>query len=140
MTDTYTENRNHCKHIAEELEAYYNGYMWKCDDCGEVFYAEEEPEICPSCEEETNFENLSLWDWYAETDFYDMEYHISGDGTLRGVTLMVACGGPNIYINTKACEVQLYWWTDKASYPIDRAVCEEIDNIAGEYVHFKNEF
>lgn len=142
MSYSYEENRNHCKHIAEELLVYYNGLVWKCPECGEIFTHEDEPEKCPSCEHEfeSDFENLTLWDWYAETDFYDEEFHISRDGSLRGVTLMVACGGPNIYINTKTCRVELYWWSDYADYPIDRDICEEIDNIVSEYVSFSGGF
>lgn len=43
----------------------------------------------------------------------DIEYIVSGDGTYRGARVLVAFGGPNIWINTKDNTVEGYWWDDK---------------------------
>ena len=37
------------------------------------------------------------------------------DITNRGARVLVAFGGPNIWINTQSSEVEGYWWLDKAN-------------------------
>lgn len=132
------DNRKHCQNIAENLEEYYNGDVRKCPNCGEEHTREwdyvGDVFKCPECEEVTNTDEwgqLSLWD--CLNDVYDIEYRIGSDKELRSVQLMVACGGPNIYIDTASKQVELYWWGDRANYPIDSDVCDEIDSIFEEY-------
>lgn len=127
------ENRKHCKAIAETLKAYYNGEIHLCPECGEEIHLDDSDDFynasCPNCENE-ELEQLSLYDYL--NDCYDIEYRMGTDRQLRSVCIMVACGGPNIYIDTKSKEVELYWWTEHESYPIDYDVCEEIDCIFEE--------
>lgn len=142
------ENLEWCKRIALNLESYYNGEVYKCPECGEEFdlyndgnymsadNSEDgvEKATCPCCgyvsEYSNEFEPMSLWDYF--TDCYDIEYRFGSDRTLRSVCIMVACGGPNIYIDTGSKRVELYWWGDRASYPIDNDVCQEIDSLFEE--------
>lgn len=144
------ENRKYCESIAKNLKSYYDGEMYRCPECGEIFdlYNDGEYETadtaadgiekatCPSCgyvSENTNeFEQLSLWDCFGD-DVYDIEYRIGSDKEYRSVRIMVACGGPNIYINTATKQVELYWWNEHESYPIGYDVCDEIDAIFEEY-------
>ncbi len=140
MTQEQTdmENRNHCKHIAEEIEAYAEGRIYKCPHCGEEFDINEAEEtenghICPSCKEEIeegDAEQMSLYDYFD--DIYDIEYRISGSGDFRSVCIMVACGGPNIYIDTGTKQVELYWWGDRANFPIHYDTVDEIDSYFEE--------
>lgn len=133
-------NREHCKAIAEELERYYNGEYYRCPECGETITFdnnqvnnEEGTYTCQECKatfEEHELESLSLWDYL--NDVFDIEYRIGSDKQLRSVQIMVACGGPNIYIDTASKAVELYWWGDRASYHIDSDVCSEIDSIFEE--------
>lgn len=135
---TDCENRNHCKNIADDLESYANGLVYKCPECGETF---EMPVAsvgdkykCPCCHtvnEVDDFEQLSLYDYFE--DALDIEFCIGSDKSYRSVQIMVAWGGPNIYINTGSKSVELYWWGDHATYPIDRDACDEIDAWAEEY-------
>lgn len=140
------ENREHCKSIAEDLEAYTDGSGYKCPHCGEVHqmtqYEETEHEnedgetcyTCPSCSEEieeSNLEAVSIYDYFTG-DIFDIEYRIGSDRQFRSVKLMVACGGPNIYIDTAAKAVQLYWWTDFAEYPISYSAAEAINEYFEE--------
>lgn len=39
----------------------------------------------------------SLYDYFD--DVYDIEYRIDGEGNYKSVSLMIACGGPNIYVD-----------------------------------------
>lgn len=135
---TDNENREHCKRIAEELEAYAEGRIVKCPHCGERFEldAAEETETghtCPHCGEEIDDgdeEPQSLYDYFD--DIFDIEYRVGGDRELRSVSIMVACGGPNIYIDTGSKQVELYWWGDRASYPISYTAVDEIDEYFAE--------
>ena len=130
-----TDNRKHCENIARDLEAYSNGELYRCPECGETitfnneqFNKETGTYTCQECDatfEEHELEALSLYDYFE--DCYDIEYRIGSDRQLRSVQVMVACGGPNIYIDTASRAVELYWWGDRASYPIDPGVCDEID-------------
>lgn len=142
---TKRENTEHCKNIADGLEMYADGNAYKCPHCGEVHkmtaYEETEHEnengetcyTCPNCSEEieeNDLEAVSMWDYF--NDIFDIEYRIGSDRQYRSVKVMVACGGPNIYIDTARKAVLLYWWTDYAEYPLTSSTCEAIDNYFEE--------
>lgn len=135
------ENREYCRRIAEELEAYADGSGYKCPDCGEVltwdndrYDDDENRHTCPHCGSSVDaddLEQLCIYDYFA--DALDVEYRVGSDKEYRSVRIMVACGGPNIYIDTASRAVELYWWTDRASYLLDSDTCDEIDDWAREY-------
>jgi predicted RNA-binding Zn-ribbon protein involved in translation (DUF1610 family) len=131
------ENRRHCKHIAREIEAYAAGNVCRCPDCGEEIKMPDDVGDkfkCPHCGEirdTGDYEQLSVWDWLA--DVLDVEYRVGSDKEYRSVKIMVACGGPNIYIDTAAAMVQLYWWTEYAEYPLSYDARDAIDEWAEEY-------
>ena len=76
-------------------------------------------------------EVATFYDYF--NDALDIEYTIGSDKAYRGVRIMVACGGPNIYVDTRAGEVQLFWWTDHATAWVQREVCDAIDEVWEEY-------
>jgi hypothetical protein len=47
---------------------------------------------------------------------YDIKYIVGSDGTYYGAELMVAGGGPNIYVETRDNTVRGYWGGDKAQW------------------------
>lgn len=128
------ENWETCKHIALEVEAYANGNVYKCPDCGEILNLEDhdgEKYKCPDCGEihdVDDLEQLGIWD--CMDDALDIEYRVGSRMELRSVQIMVACGGPNIYIDTGERAVKLFWWGDKAEFPLDPVACDEIDEWA----------
>lgn len=143
---TAIENWEYCKRIAEDLEAYTDGSSYKCPHCGEVHqmtaYEETEHEnesgetcyTCPNCGgdiEESDLEAVSIYDYFT-CDLYDIEYRIGIDRQYRSVSAMVACGGPNIYIDTAAKAVILYWGTDSEEYPLNYSTCEAVDQYFEE--------
>lgn len=137
--ETYIENRNRCKRIAEDIEAYANGLIYRCPECDEILELPEnvgDKYCCPHCKTVSAIDDLerqSLYDYFS--DCLDIEYRVSGRGSddYRSVCIMVACGGPNIYVDTASKQVELYWWTDRASYPLSYSACDEIDEWAEEY-------
>ena len=135
--DAEKENRAHCKHIALEVEAYADGNVYRCPECNEILHLPEDvgdKYRCPDCgtvHDVTDLEQLGIWDYM--TDILDIEYRCGSDKEYRSCKIMVACGGPNIYIDTAAALVKLYWWTDYAEYPISYNTRDAIDEWAEEY-------
>lgn len=145
----YEENRNHCKSIAEDIDVYVNGDGYKCPHCDDIYdfetFKETEREAedgtifytCPCCGElieESELEALSIYDYFE--DVFDIEYRIGSDREYRSVCVMIACGGPNIYIDTATKNVELYWWGDRASYPLSLEAVNEIDNYFEEFFNY----
>lgn len=135
--ETNTENRNTCKRIAESLEAYSDGLMYRCPECGEEFYMNEnagDKYCCPSCRAVfaiEEYEQLSIWDYM--NDALDIRFVVSSRKEILAVKVLVAFGGPNIWIDTESRAVELYWWTDRASYPISTSAANALDAWAEEY-------
>ncbi len=132
------ENRAHCKHIALELDAYVNGELKRCPECGEI-HRRDWDELgdvfrCPECgcvRDVFDWDTLSIWEFFD--DCYDIEYRCDSRREYRSVRVMVACGGPNIYIDSATGNVELYWWSDRAWYPLSDEARAELDTWAEEY-------
>ena len=131
------ENRAHCKHIAKEIEAYADGNVYHCPECGEEIRMPDDvgdKYRCPHCHtvaDIDDYEQLSVWDFLS--DVFDIEYRCSSSKEYRSVRIMVACGGPNIYIDTADAMVKLYWWNERAEYPLSYEARDAIDEWAEEY-------
>lgn len=131
--ETDRENFEHCRSIAQELEQLAEGVLYKCPHCGEVYSIEEAEETedghtCPACSEEieeNEAEQLTAWEYFEGV--LDVEYLIGSDGSYRACRLMVACGGPNIYVDTASAAVELYWWGDTAKACFSRSTADAID-------------
>lgn len=136
------ENRMHCKHIATELEKIVAGDIYRCPECGQLiewrngqYNGDDSTYTCQECNavvDECDLEAASLYDYFTD-NVYDVEFRIGSDKQFRSVRIMVACGGPNIFIDTAAKAVQLYWWTDKAEYLLDDEAVEAVNAWAEEW-------
>jgi hypothetical protein len=62
---------------------------------------------------------VSAYDYLQ--DALDIEYVIGSDKRYLGARVLVAFGGPNIWINTRTKQVEGYWWGESAivSYNTD---------------------
>ena len=80
--------------------------------------------------EQIAFEDLEIADIgdYFD-DFYDIDYVIGGDKHYKACRVLVAFGGPNIYIDTWEKEVQLFRWSDTAIADIPDELCVAIDDF-----------
>lgn len=152
ITKTITmtaENYDRCKNIADELydlvTKLYKNFDgdWQevlTDDDGYYYLEHDGVLYCEKghsryyddgVEDLDTLEDFTVWDYV--NDVLDIKYTIDSDREYFGVRLLVAFGGPNIYIDTVSGKVELYWWSDYAEYPLDRCVIEEIDNVFSEY-------
>ena len=131
---TEFENKTHCKSIADDLSDYVNGYVYKCPECGEIITIDDDREKhlckCGYIGDIDEYEQQSIYDYFD--DMLDIEYRIDRDRDLKSVQICVAWGGPNIYIDTASGDVELYWWSDRARWPMDRDVITAVDEFAEE--------
>lgn len=130
------ENLRHCKSIADDCEAYADGYMYKCPECGEEHYIDDDeiPQYkckCGFVGTLDEYEQQSIYDYFE--DALDIEYRVNSAKEFRSVEIMVAWGGPNIYIDTACNKVKLYWGGEYAEYPIINHAADIIDDWAAEY-------
>lgn len=147
---TKQEHNDTCKSIVDDIIKYANGLMVKCPDCGEVFkimtgydYDFEEKSTnehvtCTECGRDDNGENdweaLGIYDYFE--DAFDIDYLISSDKeTLKGVRVLVAFGGPNIYVDTITGTVHLEWWDEHGEAWIPSEYCEQINEAFEELYH-----
>lgn len=135
------DNTAHCISIANELDAFASGGLIRCPECGEIIslpYEEGEGvELDCGCKVDSDdlddLDEVNIYD-YFEGSILDIEYTIGGDFDYRGVRVMIACGGPNIYINTNNKRVELYWWGDTAYAALSDSAVSAIDEyFEGEY-------
>ena len=124
-TDNQTEkNREKCKCIAECLDIIADGRAYKAPDTGEIVYLDEGEEA------PEDYEQADMLDYFG--DVYDVRYIVGQDRELRGLQLLVAFGGPNIWVDTMSESVALFWWGDNASYPLGSEAIREIESMGEE--------
>ena len=81
--------KSHCQSIADTLS---RGFDDETNDDGEP---------------------LSAFDYLQ--DALDIEYIVNSKGDYLGARVLVAFGGPNIWIDTRRARVDGYWWGNSAS-------------------------
>ena len=57
-------------------------------------------------------EEMTAFDYLSSA--LDIEYIVNGKGEYLGARVLVAFGGPNIWINTRTKTVEGHWWGDSA--------------------------
>jgi len=90
--------RDHVLQIVQDIE---NGYKPDADEREILDYPYEDGDI------------LSGFDYLS--DLLDIQYIVTGKREYLGARILVAFGGPNIWINTQAQIVEGYWWGDAVS-------------------------
>nr|DAI40817.1 MAG TPA: TFIIB-TERMINAL DOMAIN, TFIIB, TRANSCRIPTION INITIATION [Caudoviricetes sp.]DAJ55848.1 MAG TPA: TFIIB-TERMINAL DOMAIN, TFIIB, TRANSCRIPTION INITIATION [Caudoviricetes sp.] len=128
------DNTAHCIEIANELDAFANSNMIRCPECGEIVslpYEEGEGvELDCGCkvgiDDLDDLDEVNLWDYFEDCPL-DIEYTINSDLDYVGARIMIAFGGPNIYINTNNKRVELYWGFSRAEAALSDHAVEAID-------------
>ena len=135
--ETNKYNREHCKAIADTLEAITDGRLYKCPECGE--YVEDNNLFCEcgcpvdliGTEDSDGWEMVTFYDYFENA--LDVDYITNSKKEYKACRIMIAFGGPNIYVNTWEKQVELHWWTDHASFYLSNDTCDAIDEWAEEY-------
>jgi hypothetical protein len=65
-------------------------------------------------DDELNYdgEPMNAYDYLQ--DALDIEYIVNSKGEYLGARVLVAFGGPNIWVNTRTGTVEGAWWADRA--------------------------
>ena len=63
-------------------------------------------------------------------DALDFEWITNKDKTFKAARILVAFGGPNIWVNTQTNTVDGYWWLDKAKATFKKN--QELNNYLEE--------
>lgn len=124
--DDRQENIETCKRIADRLERCCAGDAYKCPSCGNIEYTPEALCCCGDMDDMDEWEQLGV---LGNTEVFDIEYRIGLDLQYRSVELMIAGGGPSIYIDTQSHSIELYWGTDHVTYPLSYELCDAIDEL-----------
>ena len=80
-----------------------------------------------------DLDDFTLYEYF--NDVLDVEYTTNYIKDYKAVRLMVTCGGPNIYVDTRRGTVDLYWWGEEAHIDLDPEVIEAIDDIYRDYFY-----
>lgn len=121
--ETDEKNRDRCRYIADEIEAYASGMVYR-DESGNV-HDLKDGETAPD-----DWEQLGLLD-YLE-DVLDVRYTVDREFDYRSCALLVTFGGPNVWVDTARKSVDLYWRGDEASYPLSTYACDALDDCMRE--------
>ena len=138
------ENLKHVQNIVVDLENYasgnyflHNGELYPIDKdefqliagCSIV---DDDCYVLPDGEEvfENYIEPASLYDYF--NDYLDVDYIVDCKKQYKAARILIAYGGPTIYIDTCDRQVQLYWWSDTATADIPMNICDEIDEFFEE--------
>ena len=101
------EHNEHCREIVDNLREIVNGS--KVNDDGD---------------------EITLYDYIS--DCLDIEYRIDSRLCYKSCKLLLAFGGPNIYLDTAEKQVKLLWWNEYGDCYVDSEICDAIDEIVEE--------
>lgn len=105
--DFHKEFQKYVQSIADTLEAIKDNGFYEYED-----------------------ENDEEGEWYFE-ETYNIDYIWRFNYGLIGVRVMVACGGPNIWVDTFEKTVHGYWGGDEAIAYLTNDCCEKIEDAFG---------
>lgn len=125
-----TEHRQYLLGIAHTIRSISNGELYSLD--GEMVSEVEMVSLVESGEhEEDDFEQVSIYDYLS--DVLDATYYTTGrNGEYKGVRLLLAYGGPNVYLDTYSRTLELYWWNESATVDLLPDEAEEVDAMWSE--------
>ena len=108
-----TDIKSHVLSIITDIEQ--GRQCESCVDCGATLG---KSSFCPECETR-NPDTMSGFDYIS--DVLDVNWVLDSNREFKGARLLIAFGGPNIWINTDTQTVEGHWWGDSftASYNTD---------------------
>ena len=70
---------------------------------------------------------------YFEGQILDINYVVDSEHRYKAVILLVAWGGPNIYVDTYTGSVDGYWWGTTSSWRMHSELIKVLDDYFEEY-------
>lgn len=107
-------------------EDFQKQFQKTVDRIADTLEAIKDDDFYEQVDEETDEED----DWYFE-DIYNIDYIWRLGYGLMGVRVMVACGGPNIWVDTFEKTVHGYWGGNEAIAHLTDDCCEKIEDFLG---------
>ena len=86
-----------------------------CEDIAQTITNPEEWAKEYAEDREMSPDDVTAYDWLE--DVLDIEYIVSSDKQYKSAKVLVAFGGPNIWVNFDDMTVDGYWGGDKVSVP-----------------------
>ena len=128
MTDTKKQLEEMVKSYVGTLEKAYNiGRICECLH-GCTGYDDDIDD-----EHDANGDKIDF-DERPVAGFYDLVFVGSTKGEYYGVELQLAVGGPRITLYTHEAKMVGSWgFSEYFEYPLNRAICDEIDDYFEEY-------
>lgn len=119
-------NGQEAKYYAELLDNIASGRMTYCEECGETELLDA-PE-CPECGAETIPYTIAD---YLTDYWYNDDIRISSDDidTVKDGAVMIACGGPTIWVDTAEETVTIYWGLSEESAYIAEDTADQIREV-----------
>ena len=71
------------------------------------------------------YNDSEMYEYFNDT--LDINWLLNSDKTFKAVRLLVAFGGPNIWIDTETQMIEVYWWNDTFKLHIPSEIVEAID-------------
>lgn len=100
-------------------------FGWECSDCGEWFEASDpEHTDCGEVREASPMAYLA--------DVLDIDYIVSSTGEYRGAEVLVGFGGPNVWIDTRAHDLCVAWWSATVREPLPIDFIDGLDEALEE--------
>jgi hypothetical protein len=125
-------NREYCKSVALELNAYFNGRMYSCPKCREtcnIDATDNDTITCGYCKKPfspNDADQLSISDYFH--DCLDAEYRVDARIKYKSVRLTIVHDGVNVYIDTGSGDVELFRGMDKARYSLSSGILKAIND------------
>lgn len=91
-------------------------------------------EMLTSGEIDSDNPEMDISDWLSES-VLDIEYILDSRKNFIGARLLVAFGGPNIWVNTRNNLVEGYWWNigATATYTDSLGLHEAVEELSGPF-------
>lgn len=126
------EGERFAENINTQLEQIMEGTLWyHVETRDEKTGTYDEMRAALGDDFEDEYEPASMWDFVG--DCYDKHFIVEADcRTYRSVQLMLAGGGPTVWLDTETATIDFHWGGDTEHYPVYYGACDEIDEIASE--------
>tara|TARA_R100001443_G_scaffold109264_1_gene120467 strand:- start:642 stop:1058 length:417 start_codon:yes stop_codon:yes gene_type:complete len=110
--NTKTDLQQHVESIANDLQQGIEHEF--CPDCGSQDFDQSccDAYQLPQADGTYLRQIMSGFDYLS--DALDIQYIVTGSREYVAARILVAFGGPNIWINTQTKQVEGYWWGETA--------------------------